>query len=120
MRMMIKIVDIGASFLGLNDSSKVPFVLRIVTWPSTESVEQRRYQGLSSMCPNENWFPAAFFNLLTLEEDDIGPRTFEIKIGGSFPAAHIVTNLTKEENFVRSYRLIRSLGKAYPDNSFRL
>ena len=67
-----------------------------------------------------NWFPAAFFNLLTVEEDDIGPRTFEIKIGGSFPAAHIVTNLTKEENFVRSYRLIRSLGKAYPDNSFRL
>jgi len=67
-----------------------------------------------------NWFPAAFFNLLTVEEDDIGPRTFEIKIGGSFPAAHIVTNLTKEENFVRSYRLIRSFGKAYPDNSSRL
>ena len=26
-----------------------------------------------------NWFPAAFFNLLTVEEDDIGPRTFEIR-----------------------------------------
>src|SRR5207253_4774743 len=119
MRMMIKIVDIGASFLGLNDSSKVPFVLRIVTWPSTESVEQRRYQGLSSMCPNETGFPPPFF-IYRPWKKMISVHVHSKLDRCSFPAAHIVTNLTKEENFVRSYRLIRSLGKAYPDNSFRL
>src|SRR5437016_14629288 len=118
MRMMIKIVDIGASFLGLNDSSKA-------LCAKNRDMAIHRIRGAKTIprpvvnVSKRNWFPAAFFNLLTVEEDDIGPRTFEIKIGGSFPAAHIVTNLTKEENFVRSYRLIRSFGKAYPDNSSR-
>jgi len=119
MRMMIKIVDIGSSFLGLNDSSKLRFRAKNRDMPSTEFVEQRRYQGLSSMCLNETGFPPPFLIYLPWKKM-ISVHVHSKLDSCSFPAAHIVTNLTKEENFVRSYRLIRSLGKAYPDNSFRL
>ena len=84
MRMMIKIVDIGASFLGLNDSSKVTLCAK------NRDMAIHRIRGAKTIprpvvnVSKRNWFPAAFFNLLTVEEDDIGPRTFEIRVAAHF------------------------------------
>jgi len=82
--MMIKIVDIGSSFLRLNDSSKLRFRAK------NRDMAIHRICGAKTIprpvvnVSKRNWFPAALFNLLTVEEDDIGPRTFEIRVAAHF------------------------------------